>query len=247
MRVTFVTIFPDMIREFLKYGLIRHALDKGLLETAVVDLRDFSHDKHRSVDDTPFGGGAGMVIRPEPVFEAVGANRRPGEPVILLTPQGAPLTHSRAAELSRFPGLLLLCGRYEGIDERVRSALVDKEVSIGDYITMGGELPALVLLEAVARLLPGVVGNETSVKQESFFAGLLDFPQYTRPAEYRNMKVPEILLSGNHPEIERWRRREALRQTLLKRPDLLEHTPLSEEDRAMVDELKSEAAASFAR
>ena len=238
MRAAVITIFPGLVREFLGYGLIKRAVESGALEVAVADLRDHAHDKHRSVDDTPFGGGAGMVMRPEPLFEAGEAHRRTGDRVILLSPQGALLTHDKAAALGRQPGLVLISGRYEGVDERVRTALVDEEISIGDYVLMGGELPALVLLEAIARLLPGVVGNRDSIAQDSFAAGLLDHPQFTRPAEFRGVKAPEVLLSGNHEEIARWRRREALRQTLQKRPDLLSRARLSADDMVSLDHIK---------
>lgn len=240
MRVGVVTIFPGLVREFLGHGLIRRAVERGVVDVDVVDLREYTRDRYRAVDDTPFGGGGGMVMCPEPLFDAVEANRREGDRVVFLSPQGRPLTHERAKALAGWPGLLLLCGRYEGIDERVRQCLVDEEVSIGDYVLMGGELPALVLLEAVARLIPGVLGNETSSVNESFVDGLLDFPQYTRPAEFRGMEVPGVLLSGDHAAILKWRRRESLRRTLLKRPDLLGLARLSEEDRAMIEVLKRE-------
>jgi len=229
-----------LIRAFLEYGLIKRAVENGQLAIHVVDLRDHAHDKHRQVDDTPFGGGGGMVLRPEPLFEAVEMHRQEGDRVILLSPQGRPLSHAKAAELASLPGLQLLCGRYEGVDERVRQSLVDEEISIGDYVLMGGELPALVLLETVARLMPGVLGNQASPEQDSFAQGLLDFPQYTRPAEFRGVRVPDVLLSGNHAAVVRWRKREALRQTLLKRPELILQTQLSEEDRALVETLKRE-------
>ncbi len=240
MRVCLITIFPGLIRAFLEYGLIKRAVENGQLAIHVVDLRDHAHDKHRQVDDTPFGGGGGMVLRPEPLFEAVEMHRQEGDRVILLSPQGRPLSHAKAAELASLPGLQLLCGRYEGVDERVRQSLVDEEISIGDYVLMGGELPALVLLETVARLMPGVLGNQASPEQDSFAQGLLDFPQYTRPAEFRGVRVPDVLLSGNHAAVVRWRKREALRQTLLKRPELILQTQLSEEDRALVETLKRE-------
>jgi len=242
MRVSLVTIFPGLIREFFGHGLIKRAVDKGLLDINVVDLRDHTHDKYRAVDDAPFGGGGGMVLRPEPLFEAIDAHRREGDRVVLLSPQGQPLTHEKAKDLSGHAGLMLICGRYEGVDERVRQCLVDEEVSIGDYVLMGGELPALVLLETVARLLPGVLGNETSPRQESFAEGLLDFPQYTRPAEFKGVKVPGVLLSGDHAAIEQWRRRESLRRTLLKRPELIPLVRLTEEDRTMIEMLRREVA-----
>lgn len=241
MRITILTIFPDLIKRFLEFGIIEQAIRKGLIEANVVNPRDFTHDRHRSVDDAPFGGGGGMVMRPEPIFEAVEAHKRENERCILLSPQGTIFTHAKAAELAAQAGLIFICGRYEGIDERVRQNLVDEEISIGDYVTMGGELPALVVLESIARQLPDVLGNPESAPRDSFYEGLLDFPHYTRPAEYRNMRVPEILLSGNHKEIETWRRREAIKQTLLKRPDLLDNLSLSEDDRALIDELTRQA------
>jgi len=240
MRFCLVTIFPSLVREFAKYGLIKRAVEDGRLEISAVDLRDFAHDRHRAVDDAPFGGGGGMVLRPEPLFEAVEASKREGEKVVLLSPQGALLNHAKAVELARLPGIVAICGRYEGVDERVRKALVDEEISIGDYVLMGGELPALVLMEAVLRHVCGVVGNSSSVEQDSFATGLLDFPQFTRPAEYRGLRVPDVLVSGNHEEVARWRRREALRQTLVKRPDLLEKLDLCDEEKEFVSALKNE-------
>ena len=242
MRVGVITIFPGLVKEFLGHGLIKRAVERGLVEVEVVDLRDHTHDNYRAVDDAPFGGGGGMVMRPEPLFEAVETHRRQDDHVVLLSPQGKPLTHERARELAGRPSLLLLCGRYEGVDDRVRQCLVDEEISIGDYVLMGGELPALVTLETVARLLPGVLGNEESSVNESFAEGLLDFPQYTRPAEFGGMEVPGVLLSGDHAAIVRWRRRESLRRTLLRRPDLLPLARLSEEDRAMIEGLRRENA-----
>jgi tRNA (guanine37-N1)-methyltransferase len=240
VRVAVVTLFPDLVRTFLAHGLIRRAIGAGVLEAAVVDLRDHAHDRHRTVDDVPFGGGGGMVLRPEPLFEAVESVRREGDETILLSPQGEPLTHGLAAALASRPGLVLICGRYEGVDERVRVGLVDREVSIGDYVLMGGELPALVLLEVVARHLPGVLGNARSAAEDSFAAGLLDHPHYTRPATFRGMAVPEVLTRGDHGAIARWRRREALRATMEKRPDLLARAPLDADDAAWLEALRRE-------
>ena len=242
MRACVVTLFPDLVRSFYAHGLIKRAAEGGALAAEVVDLRDYTHDRHRTVDDTPFGGGAGMVMKPEPLYEAVEAVRRPGELVVLLTPAGAPLTHAMARDLAAAPGLVLLCGRYEGVDARVES-IVDRQVSIGDYVLMGGELPALVLLEAVARHLPGVLGNASSVTDESFAAGLLEAPHYTRPAEFRGMKVPDVLMSGDHAAIDRWRRREAIRRTLSRRTDLLQRARLTADDQAVLDDLRHGAAA----
>ena len=238
MRFCVITIFPGLVAECMKYGLLGRAATGGQISVDVADLRDYTHDRHRTVDDTPFGGGGGMVMRAEPVCEAVEALKREGEKVILLTPQGRPLDHARVVELSHYPGLVLVCGRYEGIDERVREAVVDEEISIGDYVLMGGEMPALVLMEAVSRQVAGVLGNPDSAENESFVAGLLDCPHYTRPAEFRGMKVPDTLLSGDHSAVDRWRRREALRRTMERRPDLLDRATLDEEDRNFLDSLK---------
>ena len=240
MRAVVVTIFPDLVRGFLDYGLIKRARDNGKLEIDVVDLRDHAHDRHHCVDDAPFGGGGGMVMRPEPLFEAVSAHKREGDRVILLSPQGAPFCHETAKRLAAQPGLVMICGRYEGVDERVRMALVDEEVSIGDYVLMGGELPALVVLEAMARFVPGVLGNEESSGRDSFVRGLLDFPHFTRPQEFHGMRAPEVLVSGDHAAVEKWRRREALRQTLLKRPEILATAELDREDAGILDELRKE-------
>jgi tRNA (guanine37-N1)-methyltransferase len=237
MRVAVVTIFPELVRAFTAAGLIRRAVEEGRMEVVEKDLRDFTTDRHRVVDDVPFGGGGGMVMKPEPLFAAVEAIRREGDRVILMSPQGTVLKDAVARRLALVPGLVVICGRYEGVDERVREGLVDEEVSIGDYVLSGGELPALVLIEAVSRFLPGVVGNAGSVEQDSFATGFLDYPHYTRPAEFKGAKVPGVLVSGNHGEVEKWRRREALRQTLLKRPDLLERATLSPADRAIIESL----------
>jgi len=240
MRAVVVTIFPGLVRGFLEYGLIKRAREAGKLEVSVVDLRDHAHDRHRSVDDAPFGGGGGMVMRPDPLFEAVETHKREGDRVLLLSPQGTPFGHETAKRLANLPGLVMLCGRYEGVDERVRMAVVDEEISIGDYVLMGGELPALVVLEAVMRFVPGVLGNEESSGQDSFARGLLDFPHFTRPQVFRGMRAPEILVSGDHAAVEKWRRREALRQTLLKRPEILATAELDREDAGILDELRKE-------
>jgi tRNA (guanine37-N1)-methyltransferase len=238
MRATIVTIFPELVQGVLGHGLLKRAIESKRLTVEVANLRDYAHDRHRQVDDAPFGGGGGMVLKPEPLCEAVEAVKQPGERVVLLSPQGAPLTHATALALAAYPGLVLLCGRYEGVDERVRETVVDEEVSIGDYVLMGGELPALVLLETVARHVPGVLGNEDSAGAESFAAGVLDFPHYTRPADFRGRKVPEVLLSGDHASVAKWRRAEALRQTWLKRPDLLLGASLNDEDSAILNRLQ---------
>ncbi len=222
--------------------MLRVARERGAVEIRVVDLRDYAEGRHRVADDYPFGGGGGMVLKPEPFFRAVEALRGPGSHVVLLCPQGATLTQARVAELAQRPHLILLCGHYEGVDERVRTHLVDEEISIGDYVLTGGELPALVVIDAVVRLLPGVLGDPAGAMRESFANGRLDYPQYTRPAEFRGLRVPEVLLSGDHAQIARWRRREALRRTAERRPDLLARAALTEEERAWLAELGLEVA-----
>jgi tRNA (guanine37-N1)-methyltransferase len=226
VKVDIVTIFPKMVQGPLQEGIVARAIARGLLDVRVHDLRDFTTDRHRVVDDVPFGGGPGMVLKPEPLFEAVAAiTAERGSPsaVILTSPDGEKLTHDVAARLSALDHLVILCGRYEGVDERVREHLATDAISIGDYVVSGGELPALVIVDAVARLVPGVVGDETSVAGDTFAnGGLLDYPQYTRPAEFRGMKVPPVLLSGHHAEIEKWRRDQALERTRRHRPDLLD-------------------------
>jgi tRNA (guanine37-N1)-methyltransferase len=212
MRFDVVTIFPELFDPVFRQGVVGRGIQRRLLQLEAHDLRRFTHDRHRQVDDVPFGGGAGMVLKPEPVFEAVEELRRknPG-PVILLEPWGELLTQGVAAELAGEPGLIIVCGRYEGVDDRVRQGLADREISIGDYVLSGGEIPALVLIDAVARLVPGVVGDPESLHQDTFTAGG-GYPQFTRPAEYRGMKVPEVLLSGNHAKIRDWRRQQARRR-----------------------------------
>jgi tRNA (guanine37-N1)-methyltransferase len=223
VRIDVLTIFPGLVRSFAAESLLGRAQARGLLDVRVHDLRDRTTDVHRTVDDTPFGGGAGMVLKPEPVFETVDAVDPP-RPLLLLGPGGRTLDQAYAHELAASGGFSLLCGRYEGVDERVRTHLVDGELSIGDYVLAGGEVAAMVVLEAVGRLVPGVMGNEASAAEESFAAatgGLLEYPQYTKPAEYRGLAVPEILRSGDHGRIARWRRAQALRRTMAQRPDLL--------------------------
>lgn len=226
MRIDVVTIFPDALRPFFSAALLGKASDRELIEVRVHDLRDHTTDRHRKVDDEPFGGGPGMVMTADPFFravEAIAPDRRPDDPrVVLLTPQGRRFTQGLARELAALPRLLLLCGRYEGVDERVAEGLCDDELSVGDYVLAGGEAAAAVVVDAVARLLPGVVGDAASLEAESFEDGRLDHPHYTRPAEYRGMAVPEVLLSGDHSAVERWRREEAERRTRERRPDLLE-------------------------
>jgi tRNA (guanine37-N1)-methyltransferase len=225
MKFDIVTIFPRMVEAPLQEGIVARAVARGLLDIRVHDLRDFTTDRHRVVDDAPFGGGPGMVLKPEPLFAAVdGIRAARGTPdaIVLTSPDGERLTHAVATRLSAQAHVVILCGRYEGVDERVRTHLATEAISIGDYVVSGGELPALVIVDAVARLVPGVVGDESSVAGDSFARdGLLDFPQYTRPAEFRGLPVPEVLLSGHHAEIEKWRREQALARTRRHRPDLI--------------------------
>lgn len=229
LRVDIITIFPDYFREAFDYGIIRRARAANLVSVQAHDLRSWTSDKHRMVDDRPFGGGDGMVLKPEPIFAAVesltGARRREviaiGKRVVLLSPQGQPLTQSIAADFAKSAQLVLICGRYEGVDERVADALVTDEVSIGDYVLSGGEPAALVVIDATVRLIPGALGSETSATTESFSDGLLDYPHYTRPPEFEGMRVPEVLLKGHHAEIARWRREAAEEKTKRNRPDLL--------------------------
>jgi tRNA (guanine37-N1)-methyltransferase len=243
VRFDIVTIFPRMVTALLEEGILARAVKAGRVEVVAHDLREFAADRHRVVDDVAFGGGPGMVLKPEPIFRAVEHLRETrGVPdaVLLPSPQGRRLTHDEARRLSGLSHIVVICGRYEGIDERVREALATDEISIGDYVVSGGELPALVILDAVARLLPGVVGDEGSVAQDSFAAGWLDYPHYTRPAEFRGMRVPDVLLSGHHAEIARWRRREALRRTWERRPDLLEGRDLDAEAATWLAEFRKE-------
>lgn len=271
MRFDILTIFPDFFRGPLDYGIVRRAREAGLVAVSIHDLRNFTKDKHRTVDDRPFGGGEGMVLKPEPIFECVEslgvagrADRVSGaarQSVILLSAQGRRLDQALAAEMAGLERIVLICGRYEGVDERISELLADREVSIGDYVLSGGELGATVIVDTVARLIPGAVGNEASTRQESFASvarapspanapdstcgsgGLLDYPHYTRPAEYRGMAVPEVLVNGNHEEIRRWRRKAALAKTLRNRPDLLDAIALSGEDQELLDEIRSRESA----
>lgn len=225
MRIDIITIFPGMFAPVLNESIVKRAQKKGRVGIYIHNLRDYSADKHKKVDDRPFGGGSGMVMRPEPIFNAVEdikskANIRKSK-VILLCPQGAKLTQKSAKGLAKYKHLIFICGHYEGIDERVRERLVDEEVSIGDYVLTGGELPAMVLADCLVRLIPGVLGDKKSLNFESFTGNLLEYPQYTRPANYRRMRVPAILLSGNHKKIEGWRKKQAVKRTRKLRPDLL--------------------------
>jgi tRNA (guanine37-N1)-methyltransferase len=264
MKFEIVTIFPDFFRGPLDYGIVRRAREAELIEIRLHDLRDFTTDKHRTVDDRPFGGGEGMVLKPEPLFkciESLGITPRDeritgvaNETVVLLSPQGRKFTQAVAQELAALDRVVLICGRYEGVDERVAEALADRETSVGDFVLSGGELGAGVIIDAVTRLLPGALGNEASARQESFTAaakaegegpdstcgsgGLLDYPHYTRPADFRGLAVPEILIGGNHEQIRKWRRRKALEKTLKNRPDLLDREKLSEMDKLVVSDLE---------
>jgi len=234
VRIDVFTIFPDMVSDFADRSLLGRARRSGVLDVRVHDLRSETQDPHRSVDDAPFGGGAGMVLMPEPIFACV-EKVQPPRPLLYLSPAGRRFDQAMARELASTDGFSLLCGRYEGVDERVREHLVDGEVSIGDYVLSGGEVAAMVVLEAVCRLVPGVMGNEASATDESFSDGLLEYPQYTRPAEFRGWSVPEVLRSGDHGRIARWRRAQALARTLRHRPDLIEaRGGLTEEERALL-------------
>ena len=268
MQIDIVTIFPDFFRGPLDFGIIRRAREAGLVKIDIHDLRAFTRDRHRTVDDRPFGGGEGMVLKPEPIFECVEqfglapreARVAAKQSVVLLSAQGRRFDQKLASELAGLDRLVLICGRYEGVDERVGTHLADREISIGDYVLSGGELGAAVIIDSVTRLIPGAVGNEASTRQESFFAGaefgedlagaptradstcgsggLLDYPHYTRPAEFRGVKVPEVLLNGNHDDIRRWRRRSALEKTLHNRPDLLDRAKLSKDDKELIAEIE---------
>ncbi|HSK08964.1 MAG TPA: tRNA (guanosine(37)-N1)-methyltransferase TrmD [Vicinamibacterales bacterium] len=240
MKFDIVTIFPRMVEGATREGILGRAIERGLVDLRIHDLRDHTDDRHRTVDDVAYGGGPGMVLKPAPLYravEAIRAERGAPDAVILTSPQGRLFSQAEAARLSALSHVVMLCGRYEGVDERVREQLATEELSIGDYVLTGGELPALVVLDAVARLLPGVVGDEQSVEQDSFRRGLLDYPQYTRPAEFRGVAVPAVLLSGHHAEVRRWRKRQALRRTIERRPELLELAELDEEERAILREL----------
>ena len=232
MWIDLITVFPDMIAQAVEFGVIGRAKEKGLLEIVTHDLRDFTKDRHRSVDDYCYGGGPGMLMKPEPLFEAVESIQCEcsSRKVILLSPQGKIFNQEMARQLSLTDHLIMICGRYKGVDERVCEYLVTDEISIGDYVLSGGEIPALVLVDAVSRLLPGALGNYESAQDDSFSDGILDYPHYTRPADYRGMSVPEVLLSGDPQKISKWQRQQALIRTLRKRPDLLKLDVLSEED-----------------
>jgi tRNA (guanine37-N1)-methyltransferase len=241
LRIDVITLFPDLFAPVLAAGVLGRAVERGIVAVDLHDLREHGLGRHRQVDDTPYGGGAGMVLRPEPLAAALGPLRAARVPVILLDPAGEPLIDPLARELAALPRFALVCGRYEGVDERVRT-WVDREVSIGDYVLTGGELPALVVIDAVSRLVPGVI-DAVSSSGDSFSTGLLEHPQYTRPEEFDGMRVPPVLLSGNHGEVAAWRRREALRRTLERRPDLLADEVLTDADRAELERLRAEETA----
>ncbi|WP_134684590.1 tRNA (guanosine(37)-N1)-methyltransferase TrmD [Brevibacillus migulae] len=241
MRIDILTLFPEMFTGVLESSILGKAQEKGLVEYHVTNFRDFSESKHGTVDDTPYGGGGGMVLKPEPLFRAVeslSAEKKPR--VILMCPQGKRYNQKIAEELAQEEHLVFICGHYEGYDERIRQFLVTDEISIGDYVLTGGELGAMVVVDSVVRLQPGALGNETSAVTDSYSTGLLEYPHYTRPAEFRGWKVPDILLSGHHANIERWRLKESLRRTLERRPDLLENMELSKEAKTLLEEIKQE-------
>ena len=244
MEIHILTLFPEMFQGPFDQSMVRRARDQGLVHILLHNPRDFTHDRHGTADDYQFGGGHGMVMKPGPVFEAAESaltgytsEQRSCTPVVLLTPQGEPLTQRIVEELAQAPALVLICGHYSGVDERVADRLATRQISIGDYVLTGGELPAMVLIDAVSRFVPGVVGSPESVADDSITTGLLQHPLYTRPAEFRDMAAPEVLRSGHHAEIDRWRRRESLRRTLARRPDLLRTAELSTEDRDFLAEL----------
>ena len=242
MRFHVVTIFPEMFDGLLDVGVLKRAINNRLIEVNLTDIRDFTTDKHRSVDDYQFGGGSGMLLKPDPLFKSVESIQKQQSldinvPVILMSPQGRTLTQKIDEDLSRFENLVLICGRYEGVDERVREHLVTDEISIGDYVLSGGELAAMVLIETISRLIPGVLGSIESAEDDSFTSELLQNPQYTRPSLFRDWSVPEVLLSGDHKEIEKWRRQEALRRTHQRRPDLLDKNKLTKDELNFIKEL----------
>lgn len=241
MRIDIVTLFPEMFDGPFGCSIMKRAIDEKIIEVHKVNPRDFTQDKHRTVDDYPFGGGDGMVMKAEPVFAAVRSIKKfPNQRVLLMCPGGTPFTQKKAQELAVYDQLVLICGHYEGMDARIADHLVDESISIGDYVLTGGELPAMVIADAVARMLPGVLGSEESAKQDSFYNGLLEYPQYTRPRDFEGMAVPEVLVSGDHAKIARWRRKQSLKNTLLHRPDLLDKFVLNTEDERLLEEIERE-------
>jgi tRNA (guanine37-N1)-methyltransferase len=244
MQFEVFTLLPEVFPPYLESSILQRARQRGLIDVRVHNIRDYTHDRHHTTDDTPYGGGGGMVMKPEPVFEAVesvlglGSEQTPPVPIILLTPQGRVFTQRVAEELSSHARIALLCGRYEGVDERIREYLVTDEISVGDYVLTGGELPALLLIDAVSRLIPGVLGDPTGAEDDSHSMGLLEYPHYTRPPEFRGWKVPEVLLSGDHGKVEKWRREQALQRTFKKRPDMIEKAGLSEKEKKFIEGLR---------
>ena len=243
MRFDVFTLFPNLIQPYLEASILQRAIQNGLVEVQVHDIRAWTKDKHHITDHAPFGGGGGMVMKPEPIFAAVEdvLGSPPACPLILLTPQGRTFTQQVASELAALPRIALLCGRYEGVDERVRQHLVSDEISIGDYVLTGGEIPALILIDSLTRLIPGAIGDPDGAQDDSFASGLLEYPHYTRPAEFRGWRVPDVLLSGNHAQIAQWRREQALLRTWQRRPELLEKIELSEKDRQFLARIQTEA------
>ena len=247
MKFDVFTLLPEVFPPYLESSILKRASERGLIQVRVHNIRDYTHDKHHVTDDTPYGGGGGMVMKPEPVFEAVESvightsHRTTGQPVpvILLTPQGRVFTQRVAEELSQHEHIGLVCGRYEGVDERIREHLVTDEISVGDYVLTGGELPAMILIDAVSRLIPGVLGDPTGAEDDSHSMGLLEYPHYTKPPEFRGWKVPEVLQSGNHAKIEQWRREQSLLRTLTKRPDILEQAELSDKEKEFIKSLQA--------
>jgi tRNA (guanine37-N1)-methyltransferase len=244
LEITVLTLFPEMFEGVLGHSMMKRAIDAGNVQVDLVNFRDFATDRHRTVDDSPFGGGAGMLLKPTPLFEAIesihlNSAQQGSKRVVFLSPQGRPFTHEVAVELSEAPGLVLLCGHYEGVDERVREHLVTDEISMGDFVLTGGEIAAMAVMDAVIRFLPGTLGNVESAHTDSFASGLLEYPQYTRPSHYRNWTVPETLLSGNHQVIAEWRHRHSLYRTWSRRPDLLTTYPLTESDKRWIAKWES--------
>lgn len=243
MRIDILTLFPNMFHGVLNESILKRAQEKSLVTFNLINFREFSTDKHKKVDDYPYGGGAGMVLSPQPIFAAVESLKKDsddGMRVLLMTPQGERFTQKKAMELAKEKHLVFICGHYEGFDERIREHLATDELSIGDYVLTGGELACMVIIDSVVRLIPGILGNQESYHHDSFSDGLLEYPQYTRPANFRGFKVPDVLLSGDHKKIEKWRRQESLRRTFKRRPDLLAHAQLTEEDREFLRSLQRE-------
>ncbi|MGJ7586574.1 tRNA (guanosine(37)-N1)-methyltransferase TrmD [Staphylococcus shinii] len=241
MKIDYLTLFPDMFNGVLNHSILKRAQEKDMLEVNTVDFRHFAENKHNQVDDYPFGGGQGMVLKPEPIFNAMDSIDKTADTrVILMCPQGRPFNQAIANELSQAEHIVFICGHYEGYDERIRENLVTDEISMGDYVLTGGELPAMVMTDAIVRLLPGVLGNQQSHEDDSFQDGLLEFPQYTRPREYKGMGVPDVLLSGNHANIEKWRHEQKIIRTWTKRPDLLNNVTMSQEDKEIIERCKKQ-------